>query len=441
MGAGTPTAPLSVQQVAARIIFQHAGHPLAPTLKQGGRIAHFMERAYTLTFMTMNFLDQQHLIKGFVEPARAYFSEHDVPVGGGDLTWPACLPSLKRDRIISAHRELAARYAKMRGLHRATKDIHFSIARTKEKLLDAIVLKGTNCWRTFTMAEAREIIFADLFLNDFFCMGDTCNRQCEGATIGGYLSAQNADITLMAAEADVPWGSTLPLRVKIARFRDNIIFSCPLPEEFWARQLTLCLQDLYDMTLDVEQLGRSFTFLEVQVECVGCEIQYGLKKKVLRGQMTTQPEIKRYPHQKGAMASHTVRGMAHALALKSLHVASSPVWTQSNFAHAYWELSLLYLTSWWEDLLRRQYRKSSGTIPWSDVKAHLNWQTTVPPQTVLLDATTPLPVISLRTFDVRSLRAYMHGQLPLIALKMKRYPEPMARGPEACEPSHPCGSR
>ena len=24
---------------------------------------------------------------------------------------------------------------------------------------------------------------------------------------------------------------------------------------------------------------------------------------------------------------------------------------------------------------------------------------------------------------------------------VKRYPEPMAHGPEACEPSHPCGSR
>ena len=25
--------------------------------------------------------------------------------------------------------------------------------------------------------------------------------------------------------------------------------------------------------------------------------------------------------------------------------------------------------------------------------------------------------------------------------RLKRYPEPMAHGPEACEPSHPCGSR
>ena len=28
-----------------------------------------------------------------------------------------------------------------------------------------------------------------------------------------------------------------------------------------------------------------------------------------------------------------------------------------------------------------------------------------------------------------------------LAAEMKRYPEPMAHGPEACEPSHPCGSR
>ena len=32
---------------------------------------------------------------------------------------------------------------------------------------------------------------------------------------------------------------------------------------------------------------------------------------------------------------------------------------------------------------------------------------------------------------------------PMLALRrgVKRYPEPMAHGPEACEPSHPCGSR
>lgn len=33
VGAGTPTAPLTAEQVATREIFQHAGHPLAPTLK------------------------------------------------------------------------------------------------------------------------------------------------------------------------------------------------------------------------------------------------------------------------------------------------------------------------------------------------------------------------------------------------------------------------
>ena len=53
VGAGTPTAPRTVEQVATRETFQHAGHPLAPTLKQGGRIAQLMERAYTLSFMTI----------------------------------------------------------------------------------------------------------------------------------------------------------------------------------------------------------------------------------------------------------------------------------------------------------------------------------------------------------------------------------------------------
>ena len=36
--------------------------------------------------------------------------------------------------------------------------------------------------------------------------------------------------------------------------------------------------------------------------------------------------------------------------------------------------------------------------------------------------------------------AYSHAPGRLHAI-LKRYPEPMAHGPEACEPSHPCGSR
>jgi hypothetical protein len=112
-----------------------------------------------------------------------------------------------------------------------------------------------------------------------------------------------------------------------------------------------------------------------------------------------------------------MRGMAHALALKSLQIASSLAWVQSNFAHSYWEWSPVYPTSWWEDLLRRQYRKSLKTIPWVHLKMHLHWRTTVPPKTVLLDADKPLPVISLRTFDVCTLRAYMHAHLPLVTLQ------------------------
>ena len=417
-----PEIPLRVDQVSTREIFQHAGHPMAPTLKQGGRMVQLMERAYTLSFVTLNILDQRHLISGFIEPAREFFREHNIPVGAGELDLSRMFPSLNRDRIIDAHKRLAARYAKMCHLHRGTKELHFSVARTKDKKLDAIGIKGTNCWRVFSMSEARDIIFADLFLNDFFCMGDTCNRQCEGAAIGGYLSAQNADITLMAAEADVPWGSTLPSRVnlvsKVARFRDNIMFFCPLPEvQFWAHQLTLFLQDIYHMELDVEQLGRSVTFLEVQIECRGCDIHYGLKNKVLLGHMTTQPTIKRYPHPGGDLASFTVRGMAHAFALKSLQIASSPAWVESNFAQSFWELSQLYPTSWWEELLRQQYRKAQGVVPWTTLKEQLLWFAPVPPKFVLLDPDAPLPTIPLRTFDIASLRTHMHASVPLLGLR------------------------
>ena len=46
--------------------------------------------------------------------------------------------------------------------------------------------------------------------------------------------------------------------------------------------------------------------------------------------------------------------------------------------------------------------------------------------------------------EVESVQAVKKHGVPRGAVPVvlsKRYPEPMAHGPEACEPSHPCGSR
>ena len=75
-------------------------------------------------------------------------------------------------------------------------------------------------------------------------------------------SAQDADICLLADKSNVHWGTTVTLSLRIARFRDNIMFLCPLDQcEFRSHHLRGFMSDLYGL----EQIGRELTFLEVEV--------------------------------------------------------------------------------------------------------------------------------------------------------------------------------
>ena len=54
---------------------------------------------------------------------------------------------------------------------------------------------------------------------------------------------------------------------------------------FWTQRLKSFFEKLYNLPLDDEQMGRSLTFLEVQVQCDGPTIRWGLKDKVLAGML------------------------------------------------------------------------------------------------------------------------------------------------------------
>ena len=103
-----------------------------------------------------------------------------------------------------------------------------SVGRTNDKKMDCVGIKGTTLWNVYSASEFLEMAFANLFMNDRFIMGDTLMRQAEGTAIGGPTSAQDTDICILADESEVLWGTTVPLSLKTARFRDNIMFLCPL---------------------------------------------------------------------------------------------------------------------------------------------------------------------------------------------------------------------
>ena len=96
------------------------------------------------------------------------------------------------------------------------------------------------------------------------------------------------------------------------------MFFCPLQfVPFWTHHLKKFFTDLYELDLDFEQMGRSLTFLEVQVQCDGPNIRWGLKNKVLAGYLTDNPAILRFPDPHTSTARDTVHGLAIALSKKA----------------------------------------------------------------------------------------------------------------------------
>ena len=169
------------------------------------------------------------------------------------------------------------------------------------------------------MDEYFEMTFANVFLNDLFIIGDTLMHQGEGTAISGPTGAQDADVCLLKDESTVPWGTTGPLSLKLTRFRDNIMFLCPLEHcQFWAHLLKRFLTNLYGVGLDFEHLGRSLTWYQ------GNRIEWGLKNKVPNGRLTDNPQVRRFPSRSDPMAPALVQALAIASGKKAVSIATSP---------------------------------------------------------------------------------------------------------------------
>ena len=197
------------------------------------------------------------------------------------------------------------------------------------------------------------------------------------------------------------------------------MFLCPLDQcEFWSHHLKRFLTDLYGLELDYEQMGRGLTFLEVEVWWDGCNVEWGLKNKVLSGLMTKNPPIRRYPapHDKDA-ATH-VPGLAMAVGMKACKIATSPQRVHSNFAHAIWEFRhLQYPRRWWDPHLHAWYKKSTARMPWSDLQQSLQWLVPVPAKMCILDPTVQQPVCGLVGENTVHILQSAWADMPLLTLK------------------------
>ena len=143
--------------------------------------------------------------------------------------------------------------------------------------------------------------------------------------MGGLLRSAHADITLMYSESDVSWAQEFGEDLRIARFRDNTFWFCPLDQVVERMVTTKTKQDTtYRPDPDHEPVGHALPLLEVRMLWEHNQRSWGLENKLLHRQLTDVPPVNRYPPKSEPRTPHIVRGMACALGGKAKAIQTSP---------------------------------------------------------------------------------------------------------------------
>ena len=395
LGDGDTVDP---QKAKFREIFMQVSHPRSSVLKKCSQVATVLLKQYTHSFFSLEILDRAHLVWDFLQPARDLCAHIRTAVGVVELDIERMFPSIARQRVPHAWQRLAERYLKLYPCRRGVEDVYVAIAKGKSKDMDVFGARSPKYYNNMSLSEFHELVCLDLYTNGLFSMGCELWDQVTGVAIGGPLSAKNADAVLLEAESAVLWGLLLPAHIKLARFRDNIFCVCPLHEiVFWMDRVKSLLSAIYGMNLTVEQAGRSATFLELQVQCAGPNLEWGLKQKVLLSHLSPAPPVCRFPSPHEPHAPEVVRGLACSIAKKCVYIASTVQHRQENFAHAIWEFTAKgYPHAWWLPVFRSTYvREVPCGVPWPSLLRSLEWTCPVPPGLAVLEHDVPLPRIRL----------------------------------------------
>ena len=149
------------------------------------------------------------------------------------------------------------------------------------------------------------------------------SRPRTGVAIRGYISAQKSSAVLMEAESIVPWGSILPPKVKLCRFRDNINCRCATTDLlYWIHTLMGTPTSTYHIFMTVEQARLSVTFLQVQVLCQGTHLRWGFKNKLINSMLTSGSTITGYRDPNEPHTRRLVNSIATALCNLAVQIAT-----------------------------------------------------------------------------------------------------------------------
>ena len=142
---------------------------------------------------------------------------------------------------------------------------------------------------------------------------------------------------------------------------------------------------------------RSATFLELQVQSDGTNLEWGLKQKVLLSHLSPAPPVCRFPSLNEPDAPEVVRGLVCSIAKKYVYIAFTVQHKQENFAHAIWEFTAKgYPQGWWLPVFRSTYvREVPYGVPWPHLLRSLEWTCPIPPGLAVGEPDVSLPCIRL----------------------------------------------
>ena len=196
---------VDTQKANLREIFTQVSHPLSSVLKKCSRVATVLLKQYTHSFLSLEILDQAHLVRGFLQPARDLYAHRRTRVGVFELDLESMFPSIARQCVPHAWRCLAERYLKLNPCRRGVEDVYVAVAKGKSKDMVVFGARSPKYYNNMSLSEFHELVCLDRFeLWD----------EVTGVAIGGPLSAQNADAVLPEAESTLPWGLLLPAHIK-----------------------------------------------------------------------------------------------------------------------------------------------------------------------------------------------------------------------------------
>ena len=86
-------------------------------LKKVGRIQHVLIKKYKQTFITLEIVDEQHLLWGFLEPCKRMYASGCTATVAFEFDVEPLYPNIRRQRVLPAYRNLDKRMKKWKTSH------------------------------------------------------------------------------------------------------------------------------------------------------------------------------------------------------------------------------------------------------------------------------------------------------------------------------------